>query len=62
MAEYEILTKQFETEVDNLSEEVDPNDEQDWYSLSLGWAIGKGLTPEHAIDFAEHIRWDTDLG
>jgi len=62
MADFEILEEQFENEVDNLAEQVDPNDEQDWGSLTLGWALGKGLSPEDANDFADHIRWDTDLG
>ena len=42
--------------------EIDPTNEQDWYSLTLGWAIGKGLTPDEAHDFARYIRYKTDWG
>lgn len=58
----EALAKQFEEEVHSKASEVDPSSEQDWYSLTLGWAIAKGLTPEQAHEFANHIRYHTDLG
>ena len=41
---------------------VDPGNEQDWFSLTLGWAIAKGLEPEEAHKFAIHIRYHTALG
>ena len=34
----------------------------DWHSLTFGWAIAKGLSPEDAYEFADYIRYDTDLG
>jgi hypothetical protein len=52
----------FEVEVHNRASEVDPDNEQDWFSLTLGWAIGKGLKPEDAHEFALHIRYHTELG
>ncbi len=41
---------------------LDPNNEYDWYSITLGWAIGKGLTLDDAENFATYIRYQTDLG
>lgn len=58
----EDLVSQFKTEVDDLGKEIDPSNEQDWFSLTLGWAIGKGLNIEDAHDFAIFIRYETDLG
>lgn len=52
----------FKKEVHEKFKEVDPDDEQDWYSLTLGWAIGKGLPVKEAKEFATFIRYKTDLG
>jgi len=52
----------FKTEVHDKGHEVDPANELDWYVLTVGWAIGKGVKPEDAHDFARYIRYHTDLG
>lgn len=52
----------FKTEVDDKATEVDPSNSQDWFSITLGWAIAKGLSPEDAHEFAIHIRYNTKLG
>jgi len=59
---YEMLERAFKTEVYDRRVEIDSNNEQDWYSLTLGWAIAKGLNPANANEFALYIRYDTDLG
>lgn len=56
------LVKQWKEEVSDRAKEVDPNNKEDWYSLCLGWAIGKGLTPDDAYAFATYIRYKTNLG
>lgn len=56
------LLTQFKTEVDDRSGEVDQYDEHDWLSLTVGWAIAKGLSPEDANDFATYVRYNTDMG
>lgn len=38
-----------------------PSGTEDWYSLTVGWALGKGLTSEEAHEFASHIRYNTDM-
>jgi len=55
------LIELLKKEVDDKSKEIDPNNEFDWYSLVIGWAIAKGLSPEEAIEFSTHIRYKTDL-
>lgn len=55
------LALQFKSEVSNRAEEVDPEDERDWYALTLGWALAKGLAPAAAHEFARYIRYQTDL-
>jgi len=52
----------FKTECHYCSEEIDEYNEEDWRSLTIGWAIAKGLSPKEARDFARHIKYDTQLG
>lgn len=52
----------FKTECHDRAEEIDESNEQDWFSLTLGWAIAKGLSPDEAHKFALHIRYKTELG
>lgn len=55
----------FEREVHDRAGEIDSPNELDWYSLTLGWAIAKGMgleEPSEAHQFALHIRYHTDLG
>lgn len=56
------LEIQFKTEISDRAVLIDPDQEEDWKSLTLGWAIAKGLTPKQAQDFALHIRYETELG
>jgi len=58
----EELAKLFKSEVSDLSSEVDAQDDYDWLSLTVGWALAKGLSPEKAAAFALYIRYETDLG
>mgnify|MGYP003333640418 FL=1 len=59
---WKLLEQEFKREVDDRAKDVDPGNEQDWFSLTLGWAIAKGLEPEEAHKFAIHIRYYTALG
>lgn len=52
----------FKTEVHDRAGEIDPDSRRDWFSLTLGWAIAKGLSPDDALLFALRIRYKTDLG
>jgi hypothetical protein len=56
------LLEQFRFEVFERMVEVNSGDEEDWYSLTLGWALGKGLEPTDAHDFARFVRYKTDMG
>ncbi len=58
----ESLIEQFKTEVSDRAEDVDPSNNEDWFSLTIGWGIAKGLEPEPAHMFAIYIRYHTDLG
>ena len=55
--ELEFYGKSFKDEVCSFSTEIDPSNEQDWFSLSLGWAIAKGLTPDEAWQFSTWLRY-----
>jgi hypothetical protein len=56
------LEQQFEKISEIANEIDDESNDQDWYSLTLGWALAKGLTPIKAHEFAKHIRYHTTLG
>jgi hypothetical protein len=53
----EELLELFKNEVCLHSKEVDPPDEEDWYSLSLGFFIGKGTGIEKAHDLSRLVRY-----
>jgi len=57
-----LLIAKFKAEIHCRSADIDPNDEEDWHSISLGWALGKGLLPDDAMRFADYIRYQTELG
>jgi hypothetical protein len=52
------LYKLFSDEVCTHGKTVDPDDNQDWYSLSIGWAIAKGYSPAQAHTFSLYARYD----
>lgn len=52
------LAQVFKTEVCKKKRWIDPEQEQDWYSLSLGWAIAKGLVIKDAHEFSLYVRYD----
>ena len=56
------LISLFKTEVNDRASDIDPANDLDWFSLTFGWAVAKGLSPREAHLFAIHIRYNTDLG
>ena len=62
LKKHRTLVDQFKVEVSDIAKQVDPEEEEDWHSLTLGWAIAKGLTPRVARTFATTVRYHTDLG
>jgi hypothetical protein len=55
------LIELFKTECHDRASQVDPDNCLDWFCITLGWAIAKGLSPDDAYDFASYIRYETDL-
>lgn len=51
----------FTHEVSENGKKIDPDNEHDWRSLTLGWALAKGLEPNDANDFAIYVRYNTEL-
>ena len=48
--------EEFRDEVCNNG--IDPHDEYDWYSLSMGFFIAKGVTVERAEELSCMVRYD----
>lgn len=49
------VLRTYGAEILDQADEVDPNNEEDWHSMAIGWAIAKGMSPEAARKFAwEH--------
>ena len=42
---------------ENKSRDIDPDDEQDWFSLTLGFFLAKGLSAEEAHDLSRYVRY-----
>jgi hypothetical protein len=51
------LLKLYKKEIDDRASIIDCSNEQNWFSLILGWAIAKGLDPDDAYNFASYIRY-----
>lgn len=58
----ELLMKQFTDEVHYRALQIDPDSNEDWQSITIGWAIAKGLNPADAVEFASYLRYHTDQG
>ena len=56
------LIDDYKDNVDSHCDEIDPDCDELWFSLTLGWALGRGLDPRTARSFAEYIWHHTDLG
>ena len=50
------LEELFRKEIVERAEEIDKDHSEDWFSLSLGWAIAKGLTPDQAYEFTLYLK------
>ena len=46
-------------EIDRDSAKIDPKNSLDWYSLIIGWALAKGLTPDDAHELSIYVRYHT---
>jgi hypothetical protein len=53
---YESLDDLFKREVHDRIKTIDPKDERDRHDFAWGWAIGKGMHPLAAEEFAFHIQ------
>ena len=62
MISVEKLTDEFKTELHDRAKDIDPDNEHEWGTLAYGWALANGLSPKDALEFAEYIRYHTDLG
>ena len=58
---YAELVALFKKEVHDKARHIDPNNSEDWFSMTIGWAIAKGLSPARARTFACRVRYKTDL-
>lgn len=58
IANLDNLLQEYRDTVSSKAEEIDPSNEQDWYSMCLGWGLAKGLSVEQAHSFALHVSYD----
>lgn len=52
---YKELELLFKNEIHDRASQIDEACTQDWFSLTLGWAIAKGLQPDDAHEFTNYI-------
>jgi hypothetical protein len=53
---YAALHKEWKQSVVDKAQRVDPSSEYIWEGVAVGWAIGKGLSPKEAHEFAEQAE------
>jgi len=56
MNQTELLEK-FRKEICERSKEIDEDSQQDWYSLSLGFFLACGATPQQAHELSIEVRY-----
>ena len=61
-SDYDAWVLIWNTDVYYKAKEIDPSNEQDWYSMSLGFFIGKGLSIKDAHELSTYIRYHTKWG
>ncbi len=54
--------QEFAVEVQAWDNDIDPDNAEDWYSMTVGWALAKGDKPSDAHHVARHIRYKSGLG
>ena len=47
----------FRTEICSRSEEIDYEGSRDWFDLSYGFFLAKGLSPDQAFEAASEARY-----
>ncbi len=62
MVSFKELTEQFVLEVRSKHKQIDPEGVLDWFVLTMGWALGKGVPIDSVYAFAVHIRYHTPHG
>lgn len=55
------LLDRWKANVYDKGEQVDPFAEEDWHSLAVGWALGSGVAPSKAVNFADYLQAHTNL-
>lgn len=55
------LVPEWNAEVYGKGEQIDPGNEFDWFSLAIGFAIGRGLNIDNARKFAFHVSYEINV-
>jgi hypothetical protein len=50
--------ERFRDEICARAEEIDPDEERDWWDLSLGFFLAAGLDVESAEEMATFVRYE----
>jgi hypothetical protein len=53
----EALIKRWKAEVVARAEEVDPDDERDWYDMAVGFFLGAGLPIDASVEHALEVTY-----
>ena len=48
----DMLAILFKVEILDQDKAIDPEETYEWETLVYGWALGKGLTPQEALKYA----------
>lgn len=58
------VIEEFRNLVNIEGKHLDPSDELDWYSLSIGYIIGKmpGMPNDRVVELACYMRYTLEIG
>jgi len=59
--QFDKLVEEYRAEVYDKANFIDPDDEHCWVSLTVGWALGKGLEFVEANDFAIQVVYHVEF-
>lgn len=58
--QYKEVITSFRVEIRGHAKEVDEDDERDWFCMSYGYFLGKGVCIDDAYALARHVRYNCE--
>lgn len=60
--EIQVIANLFYTQVYLVAKQIDPDDNEDWHSLCIGWLVGRGYVLDYVNEIACDLRYKYEYG